>query len=93
MDKEWDMTFVQSPESALTLLSQKRFDVIISDMNMPRMDGAQLMRNVKKKHPQTYRIILSGDLDKQFMAEAHQCLSKPCPKKTLIEAIRQSEAF
>ena len=40
MRKEWDMAFAQSGQEALDLMAEKPFDVIVSDMRMPGMDGA-----------------------------------------------------
>jgi CheY-like chemotaxis protein len=44
----WDMTFVTSGEEALATLAQARFDVLVSDMRMPGMDGAQLMKEAQQ---------------------------------------------
>ena len=44
---------------ALDLLRRMRFDVVITDISMPLMDGLELMRNVKRVWPQCYVIILT----------------------------------
>lgn len=44
---------------ALDLLRRMRFDVVITDVSMPLMDGIELMRNVKRVWPQCYVIILT----------------------------------
>ena len=44
---------------ALDLLRRMRFDVVITDVSMPMMDGLELMRNVKRVWPQCYVIILT----------------------------------
>jgi DNA-binding NtrC family response regulator len=49
MRAEWEMEFVESAEAALRLLDQKPFDVIVSDMRMPRMNGAELLAGVMKR--------------------------------------------
>ena len=51
MRDQWDMAFVQSGPEALEILGKHRFDVIISDMRMPGMDGAELLLEVRKRHP------------------------------------------
>lgn len=44
---------------ALDLLRRMRFDVVITDVSMPMMDGMELMQNVKRVWPQCYVIILT----------------------------------
>jgi HD-like signal output (HDOD) protein len=84
---EWDMTFAASGKEALDILGNKPMDVIVSDLRMPEMDGSQLLAEVKKRHPQIVRIILSGQLDQEMTLKsvklAHQSLSKPCDAEIL----------
>jgi response regulator RpfG family c-di-GMP phosphodiesterase len=78
---EWDMAFVDSGAKALEVMSQLPFDVIIADMRMPGMNGAELLAEVWKRFPKTVRLILSGHADPDLILEcvgtAHQYLSKP----------------
>jgi len=91
MRKDWDMVFVGSGREALALLAQSPFDVIVSDMKMPRMDGHQLLTRVKEKYPQVARIALSGQTSKEVFLRSvgpiHQFLSKPCTAETLKNTI------
>ena len=41
--REWEMVFATSGAEALRLLEASPFDVIVTDMRMPEMDGAQLL--------------------------------------------------
>jgi HD-like signal output (HDOD) protein/CheY-like chemotaxis protein len=88
---EWDMTFVDSGQAALDLLERERFDVIVSDMRMPVIDGAELLTRVQRDHPHMVRIILSGQSEKEATMRAlgptHQYLAKPCEPQALQEAI------
>lgn len=88
---EWEMAFAQGGEAALAVLACAPFDVVISDMRMPGMDGASLLEKVRQLYPQVVRIILSGyvDLQATFRAVpvAHQFLLKPCDVSTLRVAI------
>lgn len=94
MRKTWDMAFVDGGHAALERLGQEPFDVIVSDMRMPQMDGAQLLLAVQEKYPMVVRIILSGHSDQEMIMKsvksAHQYLSKPCEKETLISAVNQA---
>src|SRR5271169_5343602 len=88
MRNEWDMHFVDSAEAALRALDEKPFDVVVSDMRMPKMDGAQLLELVKQRHPDVIRMVLSGQSSRaavlRSLAPAHQFLSKPCDPQELV---------
>lgn len=56
---EMDMVFAHGGEAALAELRRGSFDVIVSDLRMPRIDGAMLLRRVKEEHPDITRIIFS----------------------------------
>jgi putative nucleotidyltransferase with HDIG domain len=79
---EWEMSFATSGHEALELLSKGTFDMLISDMRMPGMNGAQLLNEVRNRFPGVIRIILSGTADQEAVMKlvlpAHQYLSKPC---------------
>jgi HD-like signal output (HDOD) protein len=94
MRAEWEMEFVESADAALALLEQKPFDVIVSDMRMPRMNGAELLAEVMKRHPMTVRLILSGYADKDLILKCvgstHQYLAKPCDAESLKATITRA---
>ncbi len=94
MRTDWDMDFAEGSLNALSVLENKAYDVVISDMQMPGLDGAKFMKSVQEKCPQAIRIILSGHSDQEkalkTMKSAHQYLSKPCEKETLIAAITRA---
>jgi HD-like signal output (HDOD) protein len=93
----WDMVFVTSGEAALAELAQAPFDVIVSDMRMPGMDGATLLRHVKSDYPGVVRIVLSGHAERAAMVRAlsvaHQFLSKPCEAESLRAALERTCAL
>ena len=97
MRSEWDMHFVDNAETALKMLDEKPFDVVVSDMRMPKMDGAQLLEQVKLRHPDVIRVVLSGQSSKaavlRSLAPAHQFLSKPCDPQELIARLAQAFAM
>ena len=91
---QWDMEFALGGQEALAALQRRPFDVIVSDMRMPGIDGAQLLRIVEQKHPRTVRLALSGQTSKQTILESvgpiHQYLPKPCDAPTLRDTIARA---
>ena len=91
---EWEMVFCTSGAEALEVLAKAPFDVIVSDMRMPQMDGAELLERVRNLYPHTARIALSGQSDQEMTMHAvgpsHQYLSKPCDIELLKNTITRA---
>lgn len=91
---EWTMAFAGSGDEALRLLDQRRFDAVVTDMRMPRMDGAELLAEVARRHPQAVRIILSGQCDQEAalktVGPSHVFLSKPCEPGLLTGTLERA---
>jgi len=87
MRTEWEMAFALNGEDALAELERSSYDIIVTDWRMPRMNGAQLLEQVKQHHPGVIRIMLSGQSDElnllNSIGPSHQYLSKPCDYETL----------
>ena len=94
LDLDWDVHFAEGGAAALLELEQVRFDVIVSDMRMPGMDGAALLTLVCEKYPHVARIVLSGQTDEaaafRVVRVAHQFLAKPCSSETLRQVIERT---
>jgi HD-like signal output (HDOD) protein/ActR/RegA family two-component response regulator len=92
--RRWDMVFALGGELALGEIRKEPFDIVVSDMRMPGIDGAMLLNTVKDEFPATVRIMLSGHADREAIVRAlpalHQLLSKPCDATTLRGAIERS---
>jgi len=97
MRHEWEMSFCPSGQEALEVLAAGAFDVVVSDMQMPGMDGAQLLTEVMQRHPRIVRIALSGHSSKEAAVKAvgvvHQFLAKPCDPDKLKRTIDQAFAL
>ncbi|MCJ2164765.1 MULTISPECIES: response regulator [unclassified Pseudodesulfovibrio] len=91
MRETWSMDFADSGAAALNLFKKKKYDVIVSDIRMPGMDGAELLNKVKNMHPEVIRIALSGQVDLNEVIRSiravHQYISKPCQAQDLINKI------
>lgn len=94
MRNEWEMAFVSTGAEALASMEEEPYDVIVSDMRMPVMDGAELLKAVMGRWPETIRFVLSGQSDSETILRSigptHQYMSKPCDagvfKSTLARA-------
>ncbi len=95
--KEWDMSFVGSGEEALEAMAQQPCDVIVSDIRMPGMSGVELLEKVRDEYPDTARIALSGQADKETIFSSvgpvHQFLSKPCDAEMLKDTVGRACAL
>lgn len=98
--KKADISTALSGQEALDLIdSEDEFAVIVSDMRMPNMDGAQFLEKARRRSPNSIRILLTGqtDLNSAIAAinkgQIFSFLTKPCPQEvlqdTLKSAIRQ----
>jgi HD-like signal output (HDOD) protein len=89
----WDMQFAIGGEAALRACEAGSFDAVISDMQMPGMDGATLLGHIRDRYPDAARIILSGysdvGLTTRAVPVAHRYLAKPCNISELQSTIDQ----
>lgn len=93
----WDLVFAESGEAALEAFTTGAVDIIVCDMRMPGMDGAEVLRRVKADYPETTRIVLSGQADREGMERAlpvtHQFLCKPCETVALRAVLERTCAL
>lgn len=91
MRHTWRMDFANNGMEALDMMHTSEYDVVVSDMRMPIMNGAELLGQIKELYPMTVRIILSGYSDRelalQAVGTAHQFLAKPCDAEELTSTI------
>lgn len=90
----WSMRFAGSGAEALDMIRATPADVVVSDMAMPEMDGAELLARIKKIAPEAILIILSGQCDRgtalRTVDPAHLHLTKPCNTVELATAIERT---
>ena len=95
--KEVKCFFASGGQEGLELLQKQSVDVVIADMRMPGMDGAEFLSRVTRLYPGTIRIVLSGYSDNPSLFKstrvAHQFLTKPCNSEKIIETIRKVTAL
>lgn len=91
---EWNLYFVDNAKSALEYCAKNSVDVVVTDMCMPEMDGAELLQKLRKDFPDTIRIVLTGHADQDMILRtvmsAHQYLTKPYQNDLLKSQIGES---
>ena len=91
---EWDIETAESGSEALEMLEDELFDVVVTDMRMPGMDGAAVLQEGHKSFPNVVRIVLSGqaelDATLRVVPVAHQFLTKPCQADVLQEVVERA---
>ena len=88
----WSADFALGGQAALDRIGAgHHYDVVVSDMRMPGMNGAELLEQVRDLSPDTVRIVLSGYSEPgsalRAVPVAHEFLSKPCPYDALRGAV------
>jgi two-component system response regulator HydG len=56
----WDIIVAESAEKALALLRSREFDLLLTDLKMPRMDGIALTEEVRQQFPSLPVVIMTG---------------------------------
>ena len=91
---EWEVDAAINGKEAIEMLSKRAYDVIVTDIKMPLMNGADLLDFVVAKYHSTIRLVLSGytekDLIYKTVGTAHHFLTKPVNLEKLIRVIRRS---
>lgn len=95
--RRWDMTFACGGEAAITEMSSKCYDAVVSDVRMPGVGGVDVLQYAKDKHPKTIRIALTGFADEKstikLTALAQRYLTKPCAIDDLDDAITRDSGL
>jgi response regulator RpfG family c-di-GMP phosphodiesterase len=92
--KQVELQTASSGAEALRLIAEAGpFALVISDMRMPAMNGAQFLARVREQVPDTVRMILSGQADLEATIAAvneghiYRFLTKPCATDRLLDAV------
>ncbi|HLL25373.1 MAG TPA: response regulator [Kofleriaceae bacterium] len=90
--KRWEMVFATGGEAALAEARKQTFDVVVSDLRMPNIDGATLFKALREEAPETIRIMLSGSTCETAQPDIDLLLPKPCSAAVLRAAIEHALA-
>ena len=89
------LLLADSGAKALDLMSKHDVHVVISDMKMPQMSGAELLEQVAINYPETFRVVLTGYADIESTIKAvnqgkiHRYLQKPWDNQELIAVVEE----
>ena len=97
MQQEWDMEFAANGREALERLDQEHCDVVVTDIFMPEKEGRETIMELRRVHPDTKIIAISGGgqkgrllraLDIATKLGAHRTLQKPFSSQQMITTLR-----
>lgn len=94
--EEYEVFVAGSAHEALAIMSHEPMDVVISDEKMPGMSGSELIAIVRKKYPDTIRIILTGhaSIESAIRAinkgEVYRFITKPCNSTELAITVHKA---
>ena len=92
--KEYRTVKFNDPVQALKAFEREEFDVVITDLQMPAMDGISVLKEVKKKRKNTYVFIMSGlpQVESALCAINHHAFAyfiKPLDSMRLLRTLAQ----
>ncbi len=81
--------------SALRMIGAKKYDLVLTDLKMPNMDGLEVMAAIKKSLPSAKVIIVTGysTLDnavKATLTGAYNYIEKPFSPESLLSVVREA---
>jgi len=92
--KQYTVSTALGGASALQMITDEGpFAVIVSDMQMPEMNGVQFLQQARKLAPDSVRLMLTGNADQKTAMDAvnegsvFNFLTKPCPAETMARSI------
>lgn len=91
-----ELSLCEDGHSALRQLAEEDFDLLLTDMRMPRLDGAEVCVRALKLKPEVPRVVLTGysDLEQTRLAvegaEVFRVLVKPCSREELLDTFEEA---
>ncbi len=92
----WEVVTATAADEALQQLATQAFAAVLTDQNMPGMQGVELLQQARALAPDTMRLVLTGYVDTQVAIDAinqgaaHRFLTKPWQDEELRQALRQA---
>ncbi len=95
-NEPYQAVFAHGGPAALNRMQQEEVHVLVTDMHMPELDGLELLELVKRRWPDTIRLILSGRADSGSILDAinkgdiYRYITKPWDNRELRIVVRQA---
>ncbi len=95
--RNWQVDTAEDGPSALALVEQQPYDVVVLDYRMPGMNGAELCRRIRELQPDVRGVLLTGfpTIDAVYpamQAGADHVLAKPVDGAELLRVVEQELA-
>lgn len=94
--KGFQVRIAEGGKAGLALLEAEPVDLVISDMRMPEMDGAQFLEHVRARWPDTVRLLLTGYSDITSIIDAinrgeiYRYITKPWDDNDIVLIVRHA---
>lgn len=91
----YDVDVAANGVEGLAMIENNRYDVILTDLKMPDMDGMEFLAKVKERHPDTKVIMITGystveHAVKAMRMGAYNYIEKPFTPDALIDAVKEA---
>jgi response regulator RpfG family c-di-GMP phosphodiesterase len=94
--KGFQVQVAEGGKAGLAMLETQSFDLVISDMRMPEMDGAEFLEQVRSRWPSCVRLLLTGYADSEALASAfkrgeiYRHIAKPWDDNDILLIVREA---
>ena len=96
-EQEWKTFYAEGGNAALDILAEQKIDIVVVDISMTGIGGAQLLKIVQEDYPRIIRMVISDCTDQEQIIKstklAHQFFAKPCDANLLITAMEYAWLF
>ncbi len=97
LGEAWDVILVPNGTAALLEMEMRPCDVVVADLDLGEIDGADLLNHIQTNYPKAIRFILAREADRERMVKqvlgTHQFLGKPLESSVLRNSIEGAVAL
>lgn len=91
-DAGYDVDTAASGEEALQLLEHRDYEIVLTDLVMPEMDGSELVRRIRERRPQQDVVVVTGVVDVKTAVDAMKqgatdYILKPFDRESIVDAV------